>query len=210
MQAVPEAQRRKPHGLFRLLAGVRHLDPELHRSDRRQLGQSHQPDTVDSRERPLPEDQPGAAALDAEGVARSRAVAGVFYQRQQHGIEQRYVIQNLADSLWVTGWPDTWWLTEQVRVDRDRAAFAEGTVDITDQFSFTAGIRHFKYDNTLGGFSRVRARTIRSARLQASVKPNARLVCSMARHASELRQAHSRIREYSEVHSDLIASMKAG
>jgi outer membrane receptor protein involved in Fe transport len=83
---------------------------------------------------------------------RFRAVAGVFYQRQQHGIEQAYTIQNLANSLWVTGWPNTWWLTEQVRVDRDKAAFIEGTVDVTDYFSLTAGIRHFKYDNTLEGF----------------------------------------------------------
>jgi iron complex outermembrane recepter protein len=83
---------------------------------------------------------------------RLRFVAGLFYQRQQHGIEQRYVIQNLADSLWVTGWPDTWWLTEQMRVDRDQAVFGEATFDVTDKLSLTAGIRHFKYDNTLAGF----------------------------------------------------------
>ena len=83
---------------------------------------------------------------------RLRFVAGLFYQRQQHGIEQRYVIQNLADSLWVTGWPDTWWLTEQVRVDRDQAAFGEATFDVTDSLSLTAGIRHFKFDNNLAGF----------------------------------------------------------
>ena len=83
---------------------------------------------------------------------RLRFVAGVFYQRQQHGIEQRYVIQNLADSLWVSGWPDTWWLTEQVRVDRDQAVFGEATFDVTDKLSLTAGLRHFKYDNTLAGF----------------------------------------------------------
>ena len=83
---------------------------------------------------------------------RLRFVAGVFYQRQQHGIEQRYVIQNLADSLDVTGWPNTWWLTEQVRVDRDQAVFGEATFDVTSNLALTAGIRHFKYDNTLAGF----------------------------------------------------------
>lgn len=83
---------------------------------------------------------------------RLRFVAGLFYQRQQHGIEQRYVIQNLADSLWVTGWPNTWWLTEQVRVDRDQAAFGEATFDVTGWLALTAGVRHFKYDNTLAGF----------------------------------------------------------
>ncbi len=83
---------------------------------------------------------------------RFRFVTGVFYQRQQHGIEQRYVIQNLGQSLWVTGWPNTWWLTEQVRVDRDYAVFGEATFDITDKLSVTGGLRHFKYDNSLAGF----------------------------------------------------------
>ena len=83
---------------------------------------------------------------------RFRFVTGVFYQRQQHGIEQRYVIQNLATSLWVTGWPNTWWLTEQMRVDRDYAVFGEATFDVTDNLSLTAGLRHFKYDNSLAGF----------------------------------------------------------
>jgi len=81
-----------------------------------------------------------------------RFITGVFYQRQEHHIEQRYVIDNLAQSLWVTGWPDTWWLTEQVRVDRDYAFFGEVTWDITSNLSFLAGLRHFKYDNSLAGF----------------------------------------------------------
>ncbi|MEJ1961899.1 MAG: TonB-dependent receptor [Gammaproteobacteria bacterium] len=83
---------------------------------------------------------------------RLRFIVGAFYQRQSHNIEQRYVVNNLATSLWVTGWPDTWWLTEQVRVDRDYAVFGEATFDVTDNLSLTAGIRHFKYDNSLGGF----------------------------------------------------------
>jgi iron complex outermembrane recepter protein len=80
------------------------------------------------------------------------AIAGLFYQRQEHGIEQRYVINGLGPQEWVTGWPNTWWLTEQVRIDRDYAAFGEATWDITSQLSLTGGIRWFKYDNSLGGF----------------------------------------------------------
>ena len=79
-------------------------------------------------------------------------VTGLFYQRQEHKIEQRYVIADLAQSLWVTGWPDTWWLTEQLRVDHDYAIFGEATWDITSNLSFLAGLRHFKYDNSLAGF----------------------------------------------------------
>ncbi|HKE44914.1 MAG TPA: TonB-dependent receptor [Steroidobacteraceae bacterium] len=83
---------------------------------------------------------------------RFRFVAGLYYARNQHDIEQRYEINNLAQSLWVTGWPDTWWLTEQVRVDKDYAAFGELTYDITDKLSVTGGIRFYKYENSLEGF----------------------------------------------------------
>ena len=83
---------------------------------------------------------------------RVRFIAGLFYQRQEHGIEQRYVVDNLAQSLWVTGWPNTWWLTEQVRVDRDTAAFGEVTFDITPSLALTGGVRLYWYDNSLAGF----------------------------------------------------------
>jgi iron complex outermembrane recepter protein len=83
---------------------------------------------------------------------RLRFVVGGFYQRQQHDITQDYQIANLANNLWVTGWQDTWWLTKQERVDRDYAAFGEVTFDITSNLSLLAGLRHFKYDNSLAGF----------------------------------------------------------
>jgi outer membrane receptor protein involved in Fe transport len=79
-------------------------------------------------------------------------IVGGFYQRQMHDIEQNYQIANLATSLWVTGWPYSWWLTKQQRVDRDYAAFGEATWDITSNLSVLAGVRHFKYDNSLEGY----------------------------------------------------------
>jgi iron complex outermembrane receptor protein len=83
---------------------------------------------------------------------RFRIVAGIFVQRQQHGIEQRYRIDGLADVSQVTGWPDTFWLTEQLRVDRDQAAFTEMNYDLTDKLTLTGGIRFFKAKNSLAGF----------------------------------------------------------
>lgn len=83
---------------------------------------------------------------------RLRAVAGVFYERQTHFIQQNYEINGLADSLSVTGWPNTLWLTEQERTDRDYAAFGEATFDITSKLSITGGMRVFKADNALVGF----------------------------------------------------------
>ena len=83
---------------------------------------------------------------------RFRFVAGVFLQRQVHDIEQRYKIDNFANALSVPGWPNTLWLTEQVRTDRDYAAFTELTYDISDRLTATGGIRFFKAKNSLMGF----------------------------------------------------------
>jgi len=83
---------------------------------------------------------------------RLRFVAGLFYQHQTHDIEQRYKINDMADSTEVTGWPDTFWLTEQVRIDRDYAAFGEVSFDLTEKLTGTAGIRFFKAKNSLEGF----------------------------------------------------------
>ena len=81
-----------------------------------------------------------------------RFVGGLFEQRQQHGIEQRYLVNNLATSNWVTGWANTFWLTEQVRVDRDYAVFGELTYDIAPKLTGTLGVRFFKSKNSLVGF----------------------------------------------------------
>ncbi len=83
---------------------------------------------------------------------RLRFVGGLFFQRQEHEIEQRYRINEFNDTLEVTGWDDTLWLTEQLRIDRDMAVFGELTFDITDRLSATAGLRYFETENSLEGF----------------------------------------------------------
>ncbi len=83
---------------------------------------------------------------------RFRFVAGVFAQRQEHDIQQRYLIDDFNAALEVTGWPDTIWLTEQERIDRDSAVFGEVSFDITDALTVTGGMRYFKYENSLEGF----------------------------------------------------------
>jgi iron complex outermembrane recepter protein len=83
---------------------------------------------------------------------RLRFVGGLFMQRQVHGIEQRYLIDNLAETLAVTGWEDTIWLTEQERIDRDYAVFGEVSYDLTDKLTLTGGLRWFKAENSLIGF----------------------------------------------------------
>lgn len=83
---------------------------------------------------------------------RVRGTAGVFTSRQIHHIEQDYIIQGLGEQLWVPGWPDTWWLTKQKRINRDYAAFFEGNLDLLSNLTLTGGVRFFKAKNSLEGF----------------------------------------------------------
>lgn len=83
---------------------------------------------------------------------RVRFVGGLFYQRQSHNIEQNYIIDNLTDLFTVTGTDSNIWLTKQLRVDKDYAAFGEITADVTDKLSATLGTRIYHFDNSLKGF----------------------------------------------------------
>ena len=81
-----------------------------------------------------------------------RFIGGLFYERQEHYIEQNYRIDALPTLDSVTGWPQTWWLTDQIRVDRDYAIFGELSYDITSKLTGTVGYRFYRYDNSLDGF----------------------------------------------------------
>jgi iron complex outermembrane recepter protein len=96
-----------------------------------------------------------------------KATAGLFVQRQLHNIYEQYTMPGynyvspfgspenpagLADSLSIPTLYQTIWLTDETRVDRDQAAFAQATWDITKQLSVTGGERAYKYDNTVDGF----------------------------------------------------------
>jgi outer membrane receptor protein involved in Fe transport len=99
------------------------------------------------------------------------AVIGVFAQRQLHDIWEQYVMPGYGftnpygalnsatpnpdgfdQALSIPTLGNTIWLTDEQRVDRDKAAFAQATWDISSQWSVSGGIRYFTYDNTLNGF----------------------------------------------------------
>ncbi len=81
-----------------------------------------------------------------------RFVAGLFYQKQSNEIHQDYQVANLGPQVSVNGFPGTLWLTQQHREDKDYAAFGEASFDVSDKITVTAGVRAFKYDNSLIGF----------------------------------------------------------
>jgi iron complex outermembrane recepter protein len=100
-----------------------------------------------------------------------RGTVGVFIQRQLHDIFQQYVMpgygftnphgdpnsstpnpNGFASSLSIPTLANTIWLTDEQRVDRDKAVFFQGTWDITPQLALNGGMRFFKFENSLQGF----------------------------------------------------------
>ena len=94
-----------------------------------------------------------------------KATVGVFAQRQVHEIYEDYVMpgldgnpytyntQGLAKDLTIpTLNNNSIWLTNEQRVDRDRAGFLQASWDITSQWQVTGGFRQYHYDNSLQGY----------------------------------------------------------
>jgi outer membrane receptor protein involved in Fe transport len=94
-----------------------------------------------------------------------KATVGLFAQRQTHEIWEDYVMpglggnpytynpQGIGSDYTLPGLSNnTIWLTDQERVDRDSAAFAQVTWDIAGGWSLTGGFRQYKYDNSIQGF----------------------------------------------------------
>jgi outer membrane receptor protein involved in Fe transport len=96
---------------------------------------------------------------------------GLFAQRQLHDIWEQYVMPGYGftnpygdpnsptpnpngfdPALSIPTAANTIWLTDEQRVDRDKAIFAQVTWDITSQWSVTGGLRYYTYDNSLAGF----------------------------------------------------------
>jgi iron complex outermembrane recepter protein len=109
--------------------------------------------------------------LDTPQDLPVRATVGLFIQRQLHDIWEQYVMPGYGftnpsgnpnsstpnpngfdPALSIPTLANTIWLTDEQRIDRDQAAFAQATWDITSQWSLNGGLRYFTYDNTLNGF----------------------------------------------------------
>jgi outer membrane receptor protein involved in Fe transport len=91
--------------------------------------------------------------LQSSGEDRFRWIVGAFSQKQVHDFDLQWVVPDMEPANSVIENGHTTWQTFQIRTDRDEAYFGEATFDFTDAFSFTGGVRHFKYDNRLYGFN---------------------------------------------------------
>ncbi|MFC4294194.1 TonB-dependent receptor [Novosphingobium tardum] len=89
---------------------------------------------------------------------RMRLTAGLFMQRQTDAVRADYEVQGTgaADfSPWLSPFPgtDSVYTTRVKRIDRDYAAFAQGEFDLTDALTVIGGLRYYRYNNTIFGFS---------------------------------------------------------
>ena len=98
--------------------------------------------------------------ISSPSDSRLRVTAGLFLQRQTDARVADYLISgglsndpNAPVPPVDAAHPEDVYYTGVDRIDRDYAAFAEGYYDITDKVTLTAGIRGFRSDNTLTGFS---------------------------------------------------------
>jgi iron complex outermembrane receptor protein len=83
---------------------------------------------------------------------RFRGTFGLFYQRQTDNIRAAFQTNDLPTYYTVDGSPNTVYLSQQDRTDRDYAVFTDMTFDVTSQFKISAGYRQFWVENTLYGF----------------------------------------------------------
>jgi len=83
---------------------------------------------------------------------RFRWLVGGFEQHQTDDIRVEFRIDGLPAFYQVTGQGDVYYLSQQDRIDRDKAVFGDVTYDFTDKLKMSAGMRYFWVDNTLFGF----------------------------------------------------------
>lgn len=97
--------------------------------------------------------------LTSPAENRFRVTAGLFYQRQTNHDQPDFFIPGLAaapptiNPTPIPGFGDSLFIRRLDRVDLDTAVFGEASFDFTDQLTLTAGLRLFRAENTLVGFS---------------------------------------------------------
>ena len=84
---------------------------------------------------------------------RLRGMAGVFWQHQTEDFRYDYRVNGLADASAVTNNPGSFYLDDGQRIDRDFAVFTQWDFDVTKALTLTAGMRYYRYDNTLTDFN---------------------------------------------------------
>ena len=88
--------------------------------------------------------------LSSNGDGQLNWVLGGFYSKVETDWEARWSIPPINPGAAVQD--DEYFMTDQSRVDEEKAVFGEVYYDITDQLKLTVGYRYFENDTTLKGF----------------------------------------------------------
>ena len=81
------------------------------------------------------------------------ATFGAFTARQTDAFFQNFTIPGLSTAESVTDWPGVYYLTDELLIKRDNAAFGELTWDATTHVSLLGGLRYYTYNNSEQGYS---------------------------------------------------------
>jgi iron complex outermembrane recepter protein len=81
-----------------------------------------------------------------------KGLLGLFYQRQTDDIRAAFQTPDLPSYYSIQGSPNTVYLSQQDRADRDYAVFTDLSYEFSSQWKLNAGIRQFWVENTLYGF----------------------------------------------------------
>ncbi len=82
-------------------------------------------------------------------------IAGLYYEDASHDYRQEWIQEGMAKGADFEqfGEPDLWYLTDQVRTDKQSAIFGEISYEVTEQLTVTAGGRFFSNESSLEGVS---------------------------------------------------------
>ncbi|KCZ86229.1 hypothetical protein HAD_11100 [Hyphomonas adhaerens MHS-3] len=81
---------------------------------------------------------------------RLRFIGGVFYQDSKHSYVFDYRIPNIKSGYQIRD-PNTYFVTDQVREDKETALFGEVYYDLTDTLTATVGGRFFETETSISG-----------------------------------------------------------
>ena len=82
-------------------------------------------------------------------------LVGLYYEDTRHDYRHEWQMEGLAKGgdFSPFGQDNLWYLTDQVRKDRETALFGEFSYGVNEQIRFTVGARYFKNDSRLSGIS---------------------------------------------------------
>jgi len=93
--------------------------------------------------------------LQSNGDGAFNYLVGLYIEDSSHDYRQEWVMEGMAKGpdFRLFNEPDLWYLTDQKRIDNQKAVFGEVTYDFSEAMSLTLGARYFENESELSGVS---------------------------------------------------------